>query len=354
MKILAIDLGKYNSVACLFDTTTNQSEFETIATQRWAFETLLNQTKPDKIVMETSSITGWVHDFCYSLGYPVLVANPSAEAWRWKNVKRKTDKDDALKLAKLTALEQVSAVHVPVAERRQYRLGVKYRKTLVNRITRIQNHIRALFDHQGISIPGGHKAWTVAGIETLSQYRKPLAECELDEFWRGELDLELQSLDALWQQLQQVDDKLETVAQQDEQVQLLQTIPGVGRRTAEVIVSALDNPHRFQNARQVSAYAGLVPDQRQSGQTNRLGRITCRGSRILRSALVEVAWVMLRYNPWAECVYQRICGGQKTRKKIAIIAVARKLLVRCWAMLRHKQPWQDSTPLLSPSTSPIS
>jgi transposase len=335
MKILAIDLGKYNSVACLFDTATNQSEFETIATQRWAFEQLLTQTKPDQIVIETSSITGWVHDFCQSLGYPVLVANPSAEVWRWKNVKRKTDKDDALKLAKLTALEQVSAVHVPVAERRQYRLGVKYRKTLVNRINRIQNHIRALFDHQGISIPSGHKAWTVAGIETLSQYRKPLAECQLDEFWQGELDLELQSLDTLWQQLQQVDEQLEKVAQQDEQVQLLQTIPGVGRRTAEVIVAALDNPHRFQNARQVSAYAGLVPDQRQSEQTNRLGRITCRGSRILRSASVEVAWVMLRYNPWAESVYQRICGGQKTRKKIAIIAVARKLLVRCWAMLRH-------------------
>jgi transposase len=57
------------------------------------------------------------------------------------------------------------------------------------------------------------------------------------------------------------------------------TIPGVGRRTAEVIVTALDKPERFANARQVSAYAGLVPDQRQSGQTNRLGAITRRGSR---------------------------------------------------------------------------
>ncbi|NJR63820.1 MAG: IS110 family transposase [Cyanobacteria bacterium CRU_2_1] len=353
MKILAIDLGKFNSVACLFDTATNQSEFET-ATQRWAMEQLLSQRRPDQIVMETSSITGWVNDFCQSLGYKVLVANPSAEAWRWKNVKRKTDKDDALKLAKLTALEQVSPVHVPVAEHRQYRLLVKYRKTLVNRITRIQNTIRSLFDQQGISIPGGHRAWTVAGIETLSQYCKPLAECGLDQLWQGELDLELQSLDGLWQQLQKVDEQVEKMAGQDEQVQLLQTIPGVGRRTAEVIVAALDDPHRFQNARQVSAYAGLVPDQRQSGQTNRLGSITRRGSRILRSALVEIAWVMLRYNPWAESIYQRIYGGQKTRKKIAIVAVARKLLVRCWAMLRHKQPWQDGTSPLSASTSPSS
>ncbi len=53
MKILAVDLGKYNSVACLFDTTPNQSEFETITTQRWAFEQLLNQTQPDQIVIES-------------------------------------------------------------------------------------------------------------------------------------------------------------------------------------------------------------------------------------------------------------------------------------------------------------
>jgi transposase len=350
MKILAIDLGKFNSVACLLDTTRNQGEFETLATQRWALEQLLSKSQPDQVLIETSSISGWVHDLIQGLGYKVIVANPSAEAWRWKNVKRKTDKDDALKLAKLAALEQISSVHVPNAAQRQYRSLVKYRKTLVHRINRVQSTIRALFDQQGISIPGGHRAWTVAGMETLSKHAKPLAECELNELWKGELDLELKNLDGLWQHLQSVDERLEKIAQQNESVKLLQTIPGVGRRTAEVIVAIIDDPHRFQNVRQVSAYVGLVPDQRQSGQTNRLGKITRRGSGLLRSALVEAAWAMLRYNPWAVQVYQRICGGQKTRKKTAIIALARKFLVRCWAMLRRKEPWQDET--VFPSTAP--
>lgn len=352
MKILAIDLGKFKSVACLFDTTTNESEFETIVTQRWGFEQLLAKTQPEQVVVETSSVSAWVHDCGQELGYKVIVANPSAEAWRWKNVKRKTDKEDALKLAKLAALDQIAAVYVPATERRQYRQLVKYRKTLVNRTNRIQNNIRALFDQQGITIPLGHKAWTVAGIATLSEHKKPLSECELNQLWQGELDLELTALDALWEQLQAVDAQLSKIAKQDEQVQLLETIPGVGRRTAEVIVAVIDNPDRFENARQVSAYAGLVPDQRQSGQTNRLGKITRRGSRILRTALVEAAWAMLRYNPWAVKIYQRICGEQKTRKKTAIIAVARKLLVRCWARLRHQQPWQDDTPAMSATTSP--
>jgi len=339
MKILAIDLGKYACVSCLFDTETNTIEFETIKTYRLEFEALLNRMRPQLVVMETCSITGWVHDLCVEQGYEVVVADPSQEAWRWKNVKRKTDRDDALKLAKLAALDQINPVYVPAPQSRQYRQLVKYRKTLVHRVNRIQNNIRALFDQQGIKIPPLKRAWTVAGIEELSQHRQPLSDCNMSNLWRGELDLELTMLDQLWEHLAAIERQLEELAKSEERVQLLQTIPGVGRKTAEVIVACLDDPGRFENVRQVSAYAGLIPQQHQSGQTNRLGKITQRGSRLLRSALVEAAWVMLRYNEWAEAIYPRICGGQKTRKKTAITALARKLLVRCWAMLRQRQPW---------------
>lgn len=146
-------------------------------------------------------------------------------------------------------------------------------------------------------------------------------------------------LDTLSKQLHKIEERLTQLAKQEERVQLLMTVPGIGRRTAEVIVTCLDDPHRFKNARQVSSYAGLVPNQRQTGQTNRFGRISKRGSNLLRSTLVEVAWISLRYNPWAIEIFNRISGGQKTRRKTAIVAVARKLLVRCWAMLRHHEPW---------------
>jgi transposase len=60
---------------------------------------------------------------------------------------------------------------------------------------------------------------------------------------------------------------------------------------------------------------------------------------VLRKALVEAAWLMLRYNPWAAKLVARISRGQRTRRKQALVAVARKLLVRCWAMLRDGRPW---------------
>ena len=101
----------------------------------------------------------------------------------------------------------------------------------------------------------------------------------------------------------------------------------------------LGDARRFSNGKQVSAYGGLVPRQFQSGETDRRGRITRRGPALLRKLLVECAWVMLRYNAWARAVYQRLSRG-KARKKQAIVALARKLLVRCWAMLRDGTPWR--------------
>ena len=116
--------------------------------------------------------------------------------------------------------------------------------------------------------------------------------------------------------------------------------PGVGRRTAEVIACYLDEPNRFATAGEVAAYAGLVPRRFQSGEVDRTGRITKRGPRLLRKVLVEAAWLMLRYNPWAARTFARLSRGQKARRKPALVAIARKLLVRCWAMLRHGQPWR--------------
>ena len=125
----------------------------------------------------------------------------------------------------------------------------------------------------------GQKAWALERYEQLAQHRRPVAECALDDLWRGELDLELIQLDHLRQQQQEIHRQLQALARADRRVQLLQTIPGVGRKTAEVVVAYLDDPHRFRNARQVSCYAGMVPRRYQSGEMDRQGRIHKRGPR---------------------------------------------------------------------------
>jgi transposase len=349
-RILAIDLGKFKSVTCLLDSATNQTEFWTMSTDRQYLLAVLKKYAPELVVIESCSLAGWVHDICTAEGYQVLVCNPNQEAWKWKHIKRKTDRDDALKLAKLAALGQLVPVYIPCRQQREYRRLVKYRQVVLGRINRVQNNIRSIFAQRGMEMMRGQKAWALERYEQIAQHRQPLAACSLDDLWRGELDLELHQLDELRQQQQAIHQKLTALARADQRVQLLQTIPGVGRKTAEVVVAYLDDPHRFRNARQVSCYAGMVPRRYQSGEMDRQGRIHKRGPRQLRSALVEAAWLMLRYNPWAKSVYERLTGGQKTRKKKAIVAVARKLLVRCWVMLLRKEPWNQA-PLIAKSVA---
>ena len=348
-RILAIDLGKFKSVTCLLDSDTNQTEFWTMSTDRHYLLAVLKNYHPDLVVIESCGLAGWVHDICTEEGYEVLVCNPNQEAWKWKHIKRKTDRDDALKLAKLAALEQLVPVYIPCRQQREYRRLVKYRQVVLGRINRVQNNIRAIFAQRGMEMVRGQKAWALERLELIAHHRQPLADCSLDDLWRGELDLELIQLEHLRQHQHEVHKQLKALARADERVQLLETIPGVGRKTAEVVVAYLDDPHRFQNARQVSSYAGMVPRRYQSGEMDRQGRIHKRGPRQLRSALVEAAWLMLRYNPWAKSVYERLTSGQRTRKKKAIVAVARKLLVRCWVMLLRKEPWNKEAMIRQPA-----
>jgi len=193
------------------------------------------------------------------------------------NVKRKTDKDDALKLSRRAAINELKAVHMPSKTHREFRSLVKYRKTLDSRINKMKCSIRAWFVNHGISIDTGEKAWH-SGRERINSFRKPLVECQPNELWKGELDLELTQFVALTVQLESVVKKLEALGKADPRIQRIRTIPGLGPRTAEIRVACIDDPHRFNNGREVSAYFGLVPRQYQSGETDRNGRITKRGN----------------------------------------------------------------------------
>jgi len=348
--ILALDLGKYKSVACRYDRVTAQASFDSITTSRAELLRLMERHQPALVVIEACALAGWVHDLCAERGLACKVANTASEAWKFKHTKRKTDKDDALRLAQLEALGQLPTVVIPHLQTRQWRSLIAYRQVLVGRRCACQNRIRSLLVGQGLPAPRGHRAWTEVGLEGIGQHARPLAECGGDELWRGLLEMALAEYRQLRALLEQAEAKLDALARADAGVQILESIPGVGTRTAEVIVAHLHQPERFHSGKQVSAYVGLVPRQFQSGEMDRRGRITRRGPAILRKLLVECAWVMLRYNGWARAVYQRLSRG-KARKKQAIVALARKLLVRCWAMLRDKARWR-ADPEPSPEAVP--
>jgi transposase len=339
--ILALDLGKYKSVACAYDRGgVAEPRFESLTSDRDHLRRLFARHRPAVVVIEACLLAAWVHDLCAELGLACKVANTASEAWKFKHQKRKTDKDDALRLAHLEALGQLPTVVLPDPPTRQWRQLIAYRQTLVGRRVAAQNRLRAILVGQGLPAPRGARAWTVTGLRGIARHARPLAECGPDELWRGLLDLTLTDHRQVRQLLDQAEARLDELAKASTAVRLLETTPGVGPRTAEAVVAHLHQPGRFATGKQVSAYGGLVPRQYQSGETDRRGRITRRGPALLRKLLVECAWVMLRYNRWAREVYLRLTHGGKTHKKQAVVALARKLLVRCWAMLRDGTPWR--------------
>jgi transposase len=341
--IVAIDLGKYKSVACVYSGDPAAATFTSFPTDREHLKKLFAKYPPDAVVIEACLLAGWVHDLCHELGLACHVANTASEAWKFKHTKRKTDKDDALRLAQLFALGQLPPVTVPPPATRPWRALIAGRQALVGRRVAVPNRLRAILVGQGLPAPRGHKAWTALGLQGIAQRAKPLTDCGPEELWRGLLDLALTELRQVQQLADQAEARLDRLAKDSDGVPLLETVPGVGPRTAEAIVAHVHEPGRLDNGKQVSACVGLVPRQYQSGELDRRGRITRRGPALLRQLLVECAWVMLRYNAWARAVYLRLSHG-KARQKQAIVALARQLLVRCWAMLRDKAPWRDSTP----------
>jgi transposase len=341
MKILALDLGKFKTVFC-FQTDDQPPLYGKVATDRQAVHDLLVLRQPDRLVIEIGPSAGWVHDLAVALGLTVQVVNPNDERWHWKRVKEKSDRKDALKMVQMSRMESLPLMPIPDVKTRQWRSLIRCRSTLVGRRTEVKNSIRAIFQMQGISLPHADKAWTSQGLEEIARHAS--ARPRKDQLWRLQLHCELACLQSLEVQIERITQKLDAVGKADPRVKQLQTAPCVGPRLSETVVAVLDDPHRFKNARQVGCYAGLTPRRWQSGNSDRQGHISRAGNSQLRQLLVEIAWIGVRNNTWMKYTYESIRRGSDKRKKIAIVAVARRLLVKLWAMLRDGTTWKDPDP----------
>jgi transposase len=339
MKILALDLGKSKMVGCVYDDQSHEHRFDSAPLDMGTLRQILDVEHPDRVVIEVSPSAGWVGEVVRQAGVALQVANPNHEGWRWRNVKRKTDRLDALKLAQLSASRQLPQVHLPQRNVRQWRSLIHYRQRLVTRRTAVKNRIRSILEVEGTPTPPGSRAWTTAGLAALRAKACPWDQTGMEDLWRGELGEEIDQFDRLTCILKRVEQRLDALAESDSRVALLRTVPGVGPRLAEAVVALVDNPHRFRRGKQVASYLGLVPRQYQSGQMDRQGRISGQGDRRVRALLIEVSWIGQRYNPWMRETFERICRGSRTRRKTAVVAVARRLVIRCWAMMRDHTGW---------------
>ncbi len=339
MRILAMDLGKGNTVSCLLDTDTGEQEFRTTRMRREAVVDLLERSRPDLVVFEVSTDAGWIADLCRERSLRLAALNPASLVRSSHRGRAKSDRRDAEDLARLAAVDhrlRERGVHIPSPAVRERRALIEQRAKAVARRTARRNELRSLFQSFGEELPRGHAAWTSKGLALVRERAEAGA---LGAWGLRRVESMLRGLGESDEEVAELEGMLDEIAEADPRTARLQSPRGVGPRGAEAVVAWIDDPKRFRSAKQVSCYVGLSPRPNQSGSSDRTSRISGAGPKRLRTVLVEVAWTMLRWNEWAREVYERALRGSPSRKKQAIVAVARRLLVRLWAMLRDGTEW---------------
>jgi transposase len=267
------------------------------------------------------------------LAAKVVVAHPGQLRLIFRS-KRKSDRVDAEKLAKLLFLDEVPPVWVPSGEVQGWRSMIERRQQFVGERTRAKNRLRALLKSEGMTGPKG--LWTKRGLAWLEAQSFPTA------FEAQQRDLLVQQVAFLNGALRTIEGGLAAYAARHSGVQVLLTIPGVGIRTAEAVVAYIDDPDRFRFTKAIGSYFGLVPCQDESGGRNRLGHITRQGPATVRKLLTEAVWQAIRWSPEIRAYFQRLRRDDPDRKKIAVVATAHYLLRVMLAMLRTGEVWRYS------------
>jgi transposase len=291
---------------------------------------------PFAVCYEASCGYGYLYERFSRVARLVRAAHPAKLRLIFA-AKRKHDRLDAAKLAKVLYLDAVPAVHVPDASVRSWRQSVEFRQRLLASLVAVKNQLRAFLKERGLASAAPRGLWTRRGLAWL-------AALDLgggDEASALRRDLLLEQLAELTAKLKRVTGQLDATAGHRPGVALLRTIPGVGPRTAEALAAYVDDPRRFGNLRQVGAYFGWAPCQDASGDVSRLGHITRDGPATVRKLLCEAAWVAVRRSPTVRAFYERVRRDDPDRKKVAIVATAHYLTRVAAAMLRSGECWRE-------------
>ena len=333
MWYVGLDAHSKRSSFCVLDENGKQVRAEPIIGP-WSkvLEVLATIKKPFAICFEASTGYGVLFERLAKLATRVLVAHPGHLRLIFRS-KRKSDRIDAQKLAKLLYLDEVPQVHVPDREVRSWRGLIEYRKKNVGKRTGVKCEIRALLRGLGVEMPA--RLWTKKNLAWLREQELPTV---LDRIRLEDL---LDQFAHLTKTLKMVEQELNARAAAHPGVQLLMTIPGVGVRTAEAVIAYIDDPQRFHSTKAIGAYFGIVPCLDESAGKGRYGHITKNGPSTVRALVTEAAWQAIRRSPEVKKRHERIMQGKDERKKLAVVAIGHYLLRVMLAMLKTGEVWRE-------------
>lgn len=290
---------------------------------------------PD-VPVAVESTMNWIpfYENLESLGCKVSLSNP-LQTKAIAHARIKNDKVDSRVLADLLRTGFLPTAYIQPRSIRDLKELVRERAHFVQMRTQIKNKIHSVLFKTNIK----HEFSCLYGKAGM----KWLAELELRDIYRRELDRYIETLQHLNEQVNKISEIIENNAKLDFDCKLLMTIPGISYYSALMIKSEIGDIARFKNAAKLCSYAGLIPSTYASADKIRTGRITKRGSKWLRKTLIDSITSGSRNPNVVSATYKRLKKSKGTGK--AKVAAARKLLTIIFAMLTDQQPFREFTPV---------
>lgn len=343
---IGVDLHKTQFTTCMLSEDRKVEEFGAYPTRDEGYEafigkvnSLIEKGYEVSAAVESTGNTRYFMNRVIKAGVLVKVVNTLKFKVVNESVK-KTDKHDARTLAEFLEKDMLPESQLCSQESEDIRRVIKSRAVLVKALVSLKNQVHALLLSYGIETKRGQ-------LQSKKERQRILAGLEDHKSFgsaAGAVKPLLDTINQVYGEVKKLEKVLAELVKEDEDVELLQSIPGVGIITASAIRAFTDDINRFESAKKYAAYAGLVPWVQNSNHTIHHGRITKRGPVELRTAFVQVVMGMVRAQKKTHAYRMiRKYKDMKTYKGSGktIVATARKMSTIIYTMLKNRQPFDE-------------
>lgn len=344
---IGVDLHKTQFTYCVLSEDRNVDGFGMNKTDNEGYEAFIGLIRhyedegyEIKVAIESTGNARFFRNKILVTGVEVVVVNTMKFKVVNESVK-KTDKRDARTLAEFLEKDMLPESKLCSQESEDIRRIVKSRSLLVKTLVSLKNQIHGLLLGYGIESQRGQ-------LQSKKERQRILVGLEDHRYFGNAANTVrplFDTIDNVYAEVKKLEKVLQELIAEDEDVRILQTIPGVGLITASTIRAYVDDIDRYDSAKKFSAHCGLVPWVQNSNMTIHHGHITKRGPIELRTALVQVVMGMIRNKRYTS--EYRVITKYENMKRYkgsgqSIIATARKMSPIVYQMLKNREDFDPS------------
>jgi transposase len=333
MTSVGIDLGEATSHATIYANEKGETFEFPMNEQGYAL--LKTRVPPDaRIVFESSGTAYPFHRQLRELGFTdITVAHPKELAWIVRS-KKKNDKVDSQKLAKLHSVGMIPEAHLLDREDQLVRDLLVQRVKLGAEISRLKNSIIGYLKREGLfqGLPEGSDNFS-------EERRRAIRAISFGDDRDLVLATMLSRLDSVEALVAPLDQRIKATAKENEDVRLLMSIPGVNFYLAALVSSYIGNVRRFPDADHLASYFGIVPSERNSSTIRRVGRMSTDGPHTARMALSIMVDTVALWDDHVRAYYAK-AKARTGSGKMAHVITMRKLVRMIYTMLTRRERWR--------------